>query len=119
MIKIKQDSKTSINLIFDVYGAGLLLSRMKLPGDTTVKLDEVSLTLTKKTIDILKIIINEEYDRILTENSTLILELDSDTLKYFGKRLEDCLNGEDFYPAELCEANFRKWKINIYAFLTK
>jgi len=116
---MKQDSKTSINLIFDAYGAGLLLSSLKLPGDTTVKLEEVLLTLTKKTIDSLRIIINEEYDRILFENSTLILELDNDTLEYFEKRLEDCLNGEDFYPAELCEADFRTWKINIYAFLIK
>jgi hypothetical protein len=119
MIKIKQVGKKAVHLILNIDGARLLLSRMNLPGDITIRLDESSLKITKRTVIDLKIIINDEDDRISFLGTTFVLELDSDTLEYFRKRLEDCLNGGDFSPAELCEASFGSLVISMYAILIK
>jgi len=50
MIKIKQVGKKAVHLILNIDGARLLLSRMNLPGDITIRLDESSLKITKGTV---------------------------------------------------------------------
>lgn len=119
MIKIKQDGKRVFHLIFNINGARLLLESMNFPGYINIKLDEPSFKITKQAVVDLRIMINDEYDRISFVGSTLILELDYDILEYFRKRLKDCLDGGDFSPAELCEASFGSSVIAIYAFLTE
>jgi len=103
MIRFVRTGRYSLYLEFDVVGASALVSTFQLALKSHEALVEVESDSTFKRnvhINKLRVICNEPDNKISYSLSTLILELDSDYLEYGIERLNDCLLGNDFFPAE-------------------
>lgn len=113
MIRFVRTGRYSLYLEFDVVGASTLVSTFQLALKSNEALVEVESDSTFKRnvhINKLRVIFNEQDNKISYSLSTLILELDSDCLEYGIERLNDCLLGNDFFPAEFCDVVLKKSK---------
>jgi hypothetical protein len=122
MIRFLKDGKYSIKMEFDLNGAKELLKLFELAYknlSASVLLDFESSIEKGKYQKELYVVKNDLDNRIYRKSTTLILELDNPSIEYGVHKLSECINGEDFYPAEFCEVSFRETNVTIYGFFIK
>lgn len=112
----------SLEIQFDLDGAKTLKSEFEKAlneGKTTLKVNENSLLEKGKIINEFKIISKKwPYSGAMFEldysSKTLILKMDSEVLEGQIKGFNDCIEGGDFIPPEICDANYKDTEISIY-----
>ncbi|MGG4552398.1 hypothetical protein [Paenibacillus humicus] len=121
LIRINKNGKYSLHLRFDNNGVNHLIGAFQgtVQGESVnIELDELS-NIGSKKIKYLTISCNNEEDKLSYCESGLLLQLEDEVIEYVIDRLKLCLTGQDFYPAEFCEATFGKHDVTIYGFLEK
>ncbi|UNK17386.1 hypothetical protein MNQ98_23360 [Paenibacillus sp. N3/727] len=119
MISINKSGKHSIDIIFDVYGAKDLIGVLKAAlngAHANLRLSNAS-RINQKQIRSLTISCSNEQDTLSYKESTLFLQLEDEVIEYIMSRLERCLNGDEFYPAEFCEVSFGNRNMMMYGYL--
>ena len=115
----------SLEVHFDLNGAKTLKSKFEVAlneGKATLKVDESSFLEKEEIINEFKIISKKwPYSGGMFEldysSKTLILKMDSEVLEGEIKGFNDCIEGDDFFPPEICDASYKDTKISIYGYL--
>jgi hypothetical protein len=111
MIRFIRTGRYSLDLEFDSVGAKTLISVFQLAlkcEEPLVDVEPDSTFRKNAQVKKFKVICNEQENKIYYSSSTVTLELDSDCLEYGIKRLNDCVLGKEFYPAEFCDVVIEK-----------
>lgn len=121
MIKLYKSGRYSIYLEFDKEGARTLadIFQCAVKNNTSMLMvDEIELGLPKKNdSNNLTVVSSDQEDKLINVDNGAILELDKYILEYAVQRLCGCKDGKEFYPAELCELDFKNINYTIYGFL--
>ena len=112
----------SLEIHFDLNGAKILKSKFKTAlneAKAVIEIDENSFLEEGKIINELVIISKKwPYDGAMFKldyfSETLILEIDSEVLEGEIRGFNDCIEGGDFIPAEICDADYKDTEISIY-----
>ncbi|SMF75423.1 hypothetical protein SAMN05661091_1200 [Paenibacillus uliginis N3/975] len=116
VISINKSGKYSFHIKFDADGVEDLIEELKaaLNGiHANLRLSNAS-RIDQKQIRSLTISCSNEQDTLSYKESGLFLQLEDEVIEYIMSRLERCLTGDDFYPAELCEVTFGNRDMMIY-----
>lgn len=114
MIEIKRHDKYSIEILYDEIGAGILieeLNRALNVTDAEVISDSCGTEIVFKK--------NNEENMIVFEANKITITMDEEEIEYARKRFVDSMINKYFFPAELCECNYKKNSITIYACFKK
>lgn len=112
----------SLEIYFDLTGANILKSKFEIAlnkGMAVIKVDESSFLEKGQIINEFEIVSKKwPYSGKMFElnysSKTLILKMDSEVLEGVIKGFHDCIEGGDFIPPEICDADYKDTEISIY-----
>jgi hypothetical protein len=112
----------SLEIHFDLNGAKILKSKFETAlnkGKAVIEVDENSFLEEGKVINELVIInkvspIDGEIYEFDYNSKTITLKMINFVVDYCIDRFNDCIEGGDFIPAEICDADYEDTEISIY-----
>jgi len=107
VVELIKDGKDSFLLKISSEDAAFLYEYLD-----NLNKNSISILFNGKKIDF-KIIIDEmEYDLIIN-NKSIILYMESEEIQFFKCRLNDVIDGNSFYPSEVCERKYKNKNVII------
>ncbi|MCK4261158.1 MAG: hypothetical protein KAX49_19445 [Halanaerobiales bacterium] len=112
MIQFNKDSKISITMKFDHYGANSLMNSLSAALNDKALLIQIDEHKTSKQLKFLK---NEIDSSIFfARDEVIVIELDTDELEYAIERLNNCIKEKEFYPVEFFELRYKDRVLTVY-----
>ncbi|SLK19127.1 hypothetical protein [Bacillus toyonensis] len=125
-LEIDPDAKVgaidSIEIKFDCNGAKQLLElfqKVCTKKEATLKVNKTSLIEEDLYIQKIKITNIHEEPSIHYQSGVLTVNMYYEAIDYCIFRLEECLRGEDFFPAEIIDINYKSEELTIYGIYVK
>lgn len=111
-----------LNMYFDLDGAKTLKSKIETAvneGKSTITVDENSFLEEGNTINELVIIsktppIDGEIYEFDYHSKTITLKMINDVVDYCMYNFNNCIEGGEFFPPEICDVDYKDTEISIY-----
>lgn len=122
MILLYRDDEYALKLEFDLKGASQLKKNLQIAlelGEIIINLEKGSILEDNKTIDILKVTNAGEPSELYYKDKILTVELDKEIIEFCLERLNKCILGEEFFPAEICDVYYNDNELTLYGIFCK
>ena len=111
MIEMVKKSAISFQIRIDIQGIEDLINYIKkIKRDNNIQLQIVYLDKNKN----FEIELNEDVWNISINDEFIKLYMDEEELDYLEQRLKDAFTSGYFYPAEICERNYKGKNVTLY-----
>ncbi|MTH55353.1 hypothetical protein GKZ89_18320 [Bacillus mangrovi] len=116
MIRIYRDDEDALKLEFNFTGA----VKLKEMFEKSLDKGKAGIQISNSYLEDYKpihvfIVTNQGDPSELTYNEgEIILELDSDIIEFSIDRFNDSVSNKDFFPAEICDVDYKEFELTIY-----
>lgn len=111
MVELIKDSKYSFALYISRNDASLLYDYLD-----NLNNNSISILFNDNKVDF-EIVIDEIQYSLIIYNKSIKLYMDNEEIHFFKYRLNEVIEGRDFYPSELCERKMKNKNITICCFV--
>ena len=111
MIELIKDSKYSFALNISRDDASVLYDYLE-----KINKNSISILFNENKADF-EIVIDEIEYSLIIYNKSIKLYMDKEEIQFFKHRLNEVIEGRDFYPSELCERKMKNKNIIICCFV--
>ena len=110
MIEIIKDASMSIYLKLDLYGIQTMIEYVE-----NIKLNSEMLLqiIYSGNERYFSIVIDEDTDELIINKEIIKIYMAYEECEYFLQRLKEAVDNGYFFPAEICERNYKKKNITL------
>ena len=107
MVELIKDGKYSLVFKISRDDASLLYDYLE-----NLNNHSISILFDGKEIDF-EIVIDELDYNFIINNKSIKMYMDNEEIQFFKHRLNEVIEGNEFYPSEICERKMRKKNVTI------
>lgn len=117
MIRFFRDDEYALKLEFNLVGIKELVNKFQVAlndGEAILNIDKESILEIQEPIKYFKVTNKGKPSEIYYKSEILIIELDKDIIEFCLERFNECIEGNDFFPAEICDVDYKDEELTLY-----